>query len=40
MKWLRSRPPLERDRLAVLAPVMLSAVAIVSVSIDAFVRTF
>lgn len=40
MKWLRSRPSLGHDDLAVLAPVLLSAGAIVSVTIDTVVRTF
>jgi hypothetical protein len=40
MKWLRSRWSLNPDDLAVLVPVVLSAVAIVSVTIDSVVRTF
>jgi hypothetical protein len=40
MKWLRSRWSSKPDDLAVLVPVVLSAVAIVSVTIDAVMRTF
>jgi hypothetical protein len=38
MRWLRQVEAAGRPKVAVLVPVMLSAVAIVSVTVDALLR--